>query len=50
MQELSNYISRCQEAKLPPKVILKAKHHILDTLAAMISGSKLKPGQEKRKF
>ena len=31
--------------RTPPEVIQKAKHHILDTLAAMVSGSKLKPGQ-----
>ncbi|MDQ3699398.1 MAG: MmgE/PrpD family protein, partial [Chloroflexota bacterium] len=30
---------------LPEAVTEKAKRHILDTLAAMISGSRLKPGE-----
>ena len=45
MEEVSAYISKSGEACLPPEVVSKAKHHILDTLAAMVSGSTLKPGQ-----
>ena len=45
ISEVSSYISRGVETSLPPEVIIKAKHHILDTLAAIVSGSKLKPGQ-----
>jgi 2-methylcitrate dehydratase PrpD len=30
---------------LPPDVVEKAKHHILDTCAAMLSGSELPPGR-----
>lgn len=48
--EVSSYISRSGEAKLPAEVIREAKHHILDTLSAIVSGSKLKPGQLARKF
>jgi 2-methylcitrate dehydratase PrpD len=42
---LSSYISTCGVAELPSEVINKAKHHILDTLGAIIYGSRLKPGQ-----
>jgi 2-methylcitrate dehydratase PrpD len=45
MKEVSAYISRGADADLPEFVTEKAKHHILDTLAAMVSGSTLKPGQ-----
>lgn len=50
IHELSAYISRGSEAELPEKVIEKAKHHILDTLAAIVSGSNLKPGQLAIKY
>jgi len=45
MTELSRYMAESAHKKLPEAVIEKAKHHILDTLAAMISGSQLKPGR-----
>ena len=48
--EVSSYISKSGEAKLPPEVIKKAKHHILDTLAAVVSGSKFRAGQLALKF
>ena len=48
--EVSSYISRSGEAKLPKDVIEKTKHHILDTLAAVISGSTLKPGVLARRY
>lgn len=50
IKEVSSYISTSAEAGLPADVIKKAKHHILDTLAAIVSGSKLKPGQLAKKF
>jgi 2-methylcitrate dehydratase PrpD len=34
-----------RDAELPPQVVQKAKSHILDTLAAIISGSQLKAGR-----
>ena len=43
MSALSDY-GRCQDRALPPEVVEKAKHHILDTVAAMVSGSELPPG------
>ena len=42
---LSIYISSALTQPLPPEVSEKARQHILDTLAAMISGTHLRPGQ-----
>src|SRR5665213_2741323 len=36
---------RLRAANQPSPVILKPKHHILDTLAAMVSGAELPPGK-----
>ena len=44
VDRLSAYIAASGEAKLPEAVIKKAKHHILDTLGAILCGSRLKPG------
>lgn len=46
IQELANYISRARRVPLPEIVIEKTKHHLLDTVAAMISGSRLPPGRK----
>jgi 2-methylcitrate dehydratase PrpD len=48
--ELSTYISKSSSLEIPAEVILKAKHHILDTLASIVYGSRLKPGQAAIKF
>ena len=45
MARLTRYMAKAQTAALPLPVSQKAKHHILDTLAAMVSGSQLKPGR-----
>lgn len=50
MDELSAYISTSAERDLPEDVIVKAKQHILDTLAAVASGSTLKPGRLAIKY
>ncbi len=42
---LSTYMSRAGTRQLPPEVVEKTKHVILDTLAAMISGAELPPGK-----
>src|SRR6202171_4576640 len=47
---LGAYMSEAAKRPLPDEVIEKAKHHILDTLAAMISGSNLLPGQRALRF
>ena len=45
MARLSAYMSEARSRALPAEVIEKAKHHILDTIAAMISGAELPPGR-----
>jgi len=47
---LSSYMSEARNRALPDEVVEKAKHHILDTFAAMVSGSELLPGREALKF
>jgi 2-methylcitrate dehydratase PrpD len=42
---LVEYMSAARAAKLPPEVIQKGKSHMLDSLAAIVSGSTLKPGK-----
>ena len=42
---LSEYISAAATRDLPPAVIAKTGHHILDSLAAIISGSRLRAGE-----
>jgi 2-methylcitrate dehydratase PrpD len=44
MAALSEYMAAARGRALPPDVAEKAKHHILDTFAAMVSGSRLPPG------
>jgi 2-methylcitrate dehydratase PrpD len=43
-RRLSEYIAGALMRPLPDAVVEKARHHILDTLAAMVSGSQLRPG------
>jgi len=42
---LARYMVQARERSLAPHVAWEAKHRILDTLAAMVSGSHLKPGK-----
>ena len=46
MHRLSGYIAKALRRPLPPAVVEKTKHHILDTIAAMVSGSRLAPGKK----
>src|SRR5438067_2344145 len=46
MHELATYISRASKKALPKPVAEKTKHHVLDTIAAMVSGSRLLPGEK----
>ncbi|HEV3395987.1 MAG TPA: MmgE/PrpD family protein [Xanthobacteraceae bacterium] len=45
MAALSAYMSEAGTRPLPADVAEHAKHHLVDTLAAMISGSQLPPGR-----
>jgi 2-methylcitrate dehydratase PrpD len=42
--DLIRYMADARTQPIPPAVVTKAKHHILDTVAAMVSGTTLKPG------
>ena len=45
MKQLSTYIATARGKPLPRDVVLRAKLHLLDTLAAMVSGSRLVAGR-----
>ena len=46
MNELSAYIAGALKRPLPKEVAEKTAHHVLDTFAAMVSGSRLLPGKK----
>src|SRR3982074_859742 len=50
MQQLSAYMGAASTRALPDDVVEKAKQRILDTFAAMISGSGLPPGRGALEF
>src|SRR5438445_2034820 len=45
MEKLSAYMAEARNRALPENVVRETKHHILDTFAAMVSGSELPPGR-----
>jgi hypothetical protein len=45
MAKLSSYRSEASHQAWPDDVAEKAKHHILDAIAAMVSGSERPPGR-----
>lgn len=42
---LARYMAAARRRKLSLEVVEKAKHHVLDTIASMVSGSRLLPGR-----
>src|SRR5580700_5944021 len=50
MDKLSNYMTEARNRELPQTALRETEHHILDTVAAMVSGSELLPGREAIKF
>ena len=50
MQRLSRYVALAPRRRLPAEVAEKTKHHVLDTVAAMVSGSRLLPGRKGISF
>lgn len=50
MERLSAYIAGALRRPLPPPVGEKTKHHLLDTVAAMVSGARLPPGRKAIAF
>jgi len=47
---LAGYMAAARDQDLPPRVAQEAKHRILDTLAAMVSGSHLQAGEMAIRF
>ena len=50
MNALSAYMSAAGTRALPAETTEHAKYHLLDTLASMISGSELPPGQAAQRY
>src|SRR5215813_6148535 len=48
--QLARYMAGARDLRLAPDVAREAKHRILDTLAAMVSGSHLPPGEMAIQF
>lgn len=46
MQELAAYLASALKKPLPRAIAERGKHHLVDTLAAIVSGSRLLPGQK----
>src|SRR6201999_1901625 len=50
MTTLSTFMAAAQSRPLPEDVAEQAKFHLLDTLAAVVSGSELPPGQAAQRY
>ena len=50
MSALSAYMSAAGTRALPAEITEHGKYHLLDTLASMISGSELAPGQAAQRY
>jgi 2-methylcitrate dehydratase PrpD len=50
MEKLSAYMAEARSRALPDNVVEETKHHVLDTIAAMVSGSELAPGRMAIEF
>jgi 2-methylcitrate dehydratase PrpD len=50
MAKLSTYMAGAASSELPAKAVQDASYHILDTVAAMVSGSELPPGRDAIQF
>jgi len=50
MEKLSAYMADARNRALPDNVVQETTHHILDTIAAMVSGSELAPGRMAIQF
>jgi len=46
IERLARYIAGAPKKALPAPVLEKTKHHVLDTIAAMVSGARLLPGRK----
>ena len=47
---LCDYVAATLDRDMPPEVVAKTKLHTLDTIAAMVSGSRLKAGEMAARY
>src|SRR5262245_9173844 len=47
---VARYMASARERALPPDILRETKHRILDTIAAMVSGARLTPGEAAIRF
>jgi 2-methylcitrate dehydratase PrpD len=47
---LSEYVAGTLDRDMPPDVVAKTKLHVLDTIAAMVSGARLKAGEMAARY
>ncbi len=50
MEKLSAYMAEARNRALPDNIVQETEHHILDTIAAMVSGADLPPGRMAIEF
>ena len=47
---VARYMAAARQQPLPPDVLRETKHRVLDTVAAIVSGARLKPGEMAIRF
>jgi len=47
---VARYMANARQQPLPPEVLRETRHRVLDTVAAIVSGSRLKPGEMAIRF
>jgi len=47
---VARYMAAARQQPLPPEVLRETRHRVLDTVAAIVSGSRLKPGEMAIRF
>jgi 2-methylcitrate dehydratase PrpD len=47
---VARYMAAARQQVLPPDVVRETRHRVLDTVAAMVSGARLKPGEMAIRF
>ena len=47
---LCDYVANTLDRPMPPEIVAKTKLHVLDTVAAMVSGSRLKAGEMAARY
>jgi hypothetical protein len=50
METVASYIAQALQKPLPDAITEATKHHLLDTLASLVSGSHLAPGEKAIRY